>query len=84
MNTEDDVDKRVEKLVEALQDIVTMDQLNNEAVQLLRLVPDGYIPLPHQVGGHRLIDGKPGMFHDQHTHILSKTHTHSYPSLFSI
>ena len=82
------MDKRVEKLVEALQDIVTMDQLNNEAVQLLRLVPDGYIPLPHQVGGHRLIDGKPGMFHDQqthkHTHNPSQPYTHSYPSLFSI
>ena len=31
-----------------------------EALQLLRLVPEGYIPLPHQVGGHRHVDGKLG------------------------
>ena len=56
----DKVDLRVHKLIEALEGIVTMDQLNRDAVELLRLVPDGYIPLPHQVGGHRHIDGKVG------------------------
>ncbi len=39
---------------------MTVEQLNQEAVELLRLVPDGYLPLPHQVGGHRHIDGKVG------------------------
>lgn len=34
--------------------------LTDEAMKLLRLIPDGYVPLPHQVGGHRYLDGKPG------------------------
>lgn len=51
---------RVHKLIDALEGIITVDQLNNEAVELLKLVPEGYIPLPHQVGGHRHIDGRMG------------------------
>ena len=34
--------------------------LTEEALELLRLIPPGYIPLPHQVGGHRHVDGKLG------------------------
>ena len=26
----------------------------------MSLVPEGYIPLPHQIGGHRHVDGKLG------------------------
>ena len=32
-----------------------------EALELLKLIPQGYMPLPHQVGGHRHVDGKLGM-----------------------
>lgn len=39
---------------------VDKNSLTLEALQLLRLVPEGYIPLPHQVGGHRHVDGKLG------------------------
>ena len=24
---------------------------------LLKLIPEGYMPIPHQVGGHRHVDG---------------------------
>ena len=37
--------------------------LTVEALELLRLVPEGYIPLPHQVGGHRHVDGKLGAWY---------------------
>lgn len=42
---------------------VDRGSLTEEALELLRLVPEGYIPLPHQVGGHRHVDGKLGMSH---------------------
>ena len=34
--------------------------LTDQAWKLLSLVPEGYIPLPHQIGGHRHVDGKLG------------------------
>ena len=34
--------------------------LTKEALELLRLIPDGYIPLPHQVGGQKHVDGRLG------------------------
>ncbi len=39
---------------------VDKQTLTEEALELLSLVPAGYIPLPHQVGGHRHVDGKLG------------------------
>ena len=39
---------------------VNKDTLTKEALELLRLIPDGYIPLPHQVGGHKTINGRIG------------------------
>ena len=33
-----------------------------EALNLLKLIPEGYMPLPHQVGGHRHVDGKLGEY----------------------
>lgn len=45
-----------------MEEQIDRDSLTDEAIQLLRLVPSGYIPLPHQVGGHRHIDGKPGVY----------------------
>ena len=39
---------------------VDLSRLTDEAIQLLRQVPDGYILLPHQVGGHRHVEGKLG------------------------
>ena len=57
-NTPDDV--HVEKLIKELKGLVNKENLTDSALELLRLVPDGYVPLPHQVGGHRHIDGKLG------------------------
>ena len=37
------------------------DVLSPEAIQLLSTIPDGYIPVPHQMGGHKHVNGKPGM-----------------------
>ena len=37
------------------------DVLSSEAIQLLSTIPDGYIPVPHQMGGHKHVNGKPGM-----------------------
>ena len=34
--------------------------LTDQALELLSLVPEGYIPLPEQIGGHRHVDGKLG------------------------
>ncbi|XP_019848870.1 PREDICTED: inositol polyphosphate multikinase beta-like [Amphimedon queenslandica] len=51
-------DKQLEKLLDEI--FVERDSLTDSALHLLRLVPDGYVPLPHQVGGHRHIDGKLG------------------------
>lgn len=34
--------------------------LSSEARYQLSLIPEGYQPVPHQVGGHRHIDGKQG------------------------
>ena len=50
----------VERLIRSMEEQIDRDSLTDEAIELLRLVPVGYIPLPHQVGGHRHIDGKPG------------------------
>ena len=50
----------VERLIRSMEEQIDRDSLTDEAIELLRLVPCGYIPLPHQVGGHRHIDGKPG------------------------
>ena len=41
-------------------DQIDKSQLTDEAQQLLRLIPHGYVPLPHQVAGHRHVDGKIG------------------------
>ena len=49
-----------ESLVFAFLSKVDKNSLTVEALQLLRLVPEGYMPLPHQVGGHRHVDGKLG------------------------
>lgn len=35
--------------------------LSSEARYQLSLIPEGYQPVPHQVGGHRHIDGKQGV-----------------------
>ena len=53
-------DYRIDQIIDEMEGLVRKDSLNDSALQLLRLVPDGYIPLPHQVGGHRHIDGKLG------------------------
>ena len=34
--------------------------LSPEAVSLLSRIPDGYIPLPHQIAGHRHTNGNEG------------------------
>ena len=34
--------------------------LTDQALELLSLILEGYIPLPHQIGGHRHVDGKLG------------------------
>ena len=39
---------------------VDRDSLTKEALHLLMLIPDGYIPLPHQVGGQKHVDGRLG------------------------
>lgn len=39
---------------------VDRHRLSVEALELLKLIPEGYMPLPHQVGGHRHVDGKLG------------------------
>ena len=39
---------------------VDRNRLTVEALELLKLIPQGYMPLPHQVGGHRHVDGKLG------------------------
>ena len=39
---------------------VDRNRLSVEALELLKLIPEGYMPLPHQVGGHRHVDGKLG------------------------
>ena len=36
------------------------DGISSEAIQLLGTIPDGYIPVPHQMGGHKHVNGKPG------------------------
>ena len=41
---------------------VDRHRLTVEALNLLKLIPKGYMPLPHQVGGHRHVDGKLGEY----------------------
>ena len=41
---------------------VDRNRLSVEALELLKLIPQGYMPLPHQVGGHRHVDGKLGEY----------------------
>jgi 1D-myo-inositol-tetrakisphosphate 5-kinase/inositol-polyphosphate multikinase len=53
-------DRLVEMAIQCLDEKVDRGALTDEALELLRLVPEGYIPLPHQVGGHRHVDGKLG------------------------
>jgi hypothetical protein len=66
-------DSRVDQLIAEMEGLTTKDQLKDSAIELLRLVPDGYIPLPHQVGGHRHIDGKLGFLRRKNQpHLLYK------------
>lgn len=51
---------RVVAMLESLDEKLEMDSLTKEALDLLRLIPSGYVPLPHQVGGHRHVEGKLG------------------------
>ena len=37
-----------------------VSKLSEEARKMLKLVPIGYVPLPHQVGGHSYFDGQIG------------------------
>ena len=34
--------------------------LTQESIHLLSCIPEGYIPLPHQIAGHRHTNGKDG------------------------
>ena len=38
-----------------------VSKLSEEARKMLKLVPIGYVPLPHQVGGHSYFDGQIGI-----------------------
>jgi len=41
---------------------VDRDSLTKQALHLLMLIPDGYTPLPHQVGGQKHVDGRLGEY----------------------
>ena len=73
---EEEEEAIVEKVIQELDEKIDQTQLTDSAMELLRLVPDGYLPLPHQVGGHRHIDGKLGALL---THTLTHTHTSNAP-----
>ena len=46
--------------VHPIQEQADRQQLSDEVLDLIRLIPDGYMPLPHQVAGHRYVDGRLG------------------------
>ena len=57
-------DAQVQKLLNEMVGVIDRDSLTDSALFLLRLVPDGYMPLPHQVGGRRHFEGKLGMYNN--------------------
>ncbi|KAL5505126.1 hypothetical protein EMCRGX_G006507 [Ephydatia muelleri] len=50
----------IDSVIRYMDNDIDVSSLSNEAVKLLKLIPEGYIPVPHQVGGHRHVDGKFG------------------------
>ena len=50
----------IDTVIRFMDNDISISSLSEEAVKLLMLIPDGYIPVPHQVGGHRHVDGKFG------------------------
>lgn len=66
-------EKRIEEAILYLDEKVDRHRLCVEALELLKLIPEGYMPLPHQVGGHRHVDGKLGFLRKaNHNDILYK------------
>ena len=53
-------DQKVEDLLSLVDQYCDTDGLSPEAINLLGSIPDGYIPVPHQMGGHKHVNGKPG------------------------
>ena len=53
--------KKVLEMLSFVGQYCDTDELSNEAIELLSAIPDGYIPVPHQMGGHKHINGKPGL-----------------------
>ena len=50
----------IDSVIRYMDNDISISSLSEEAVKLLMLIPEGYIPVPHQVGGHRHVDGKFG------------------------
>lgn len=50
----------IDSVIRYMDNDISVSSLSDEAVKLLKLIPEGYIPVPHQVGGHRHVDGKFG------------------------
>ena len=50
----------IDSVIRYMDNDIDVSSLSDEAVKLLKLIPEGYIPVPHQVGGHRHVDGKFG------------------------
>ena len=53
-------DEKVEDMLSLVDQYCDTDGLSPEAINLLGSIPDGYIPVPHQMGGHKHVNGKPG------------------------
>ncbi|KAI6659737.1 hypothetical protein LOD99_10670 [Oopsacas minuta] len=52
--------KKVQDMLSLVDQYCDTDGLSSEAIALLGAIPDGYTPVPHQMGGHKHVNGKPG------------------------
>ena len=46
----------IDSVIRYMDNDIDVSSLSDEAVKLLNLIPEGYIPVPHQVGGHRHVE----------------------------
>ena len=52
--------RNVSEILLMLENGSSQGALSSESLKLLSCIPDGYIPLPHQIAGHRHTNGKDG------------------------
>ena len=72
-------DKKLQDMLSLVDHYCDTDVLSSEAIKLLCAIPDGYIPVAHQMGGHKYVNGKPGL---ECIHLLTQHYNCDFTNLY--